>query len=123
MGIVGKYIDGANDAQRDRIIEAKGWSEAFYDDEDPSCRCLVGHAENWGSGIRECVVDENGISLRYLETPKGTVVFNQFPALCQRFGMDRAVQLVKQRASKGYQIPEISYKMPAQVQVKAIHHG
>ena len=58
MGVCGQYIDAISDTQRDRIIEGKdfgdGWS--WVSEDDPSCRCLVGHAENYG--LRNMAYDD-----------------------------------------------------------------
>ena len=47
MGIVANYLDHLTEAQRDRVIEAKEWTWDFVDADNPSCRCLVGHAEDY----------------------------------------------------------------------------
>ena len=112
MGILGRYLDVLSDEQRDRVIEAKDWDLSFVSDDDPSCRCLVGHAEDF---IIEDNIPlaldsaQNGHERRCM-TSTGVFVFNQFPRLWHRFGKDRIIRLCKQRAAKGN---GVSQELPA----------
>ena len=108
MGVVGRYIDALNDEQRDRVIEATSWSPPedglFVDEDDHSCRCLVGHAADWGrmqgswggtvQGPRDVI--NNGVE-----------VSNRFPDLQYRFGTDRIIAACKARAAKGNNLEDI----------------
>ena len=109
MGICGQFLDAANDQQRDRVIEAIGWSDDFVDFDDHSCRCLTGHAEDW---FRDEATGElgrlDGSIHPHFDGPwfrtrnrRGVVAFNQFPKLCTRFGKARIVAACKARAARG----------------------
>jgi len=43
MGMLGRYIDGLTAEQKDRVIEAQGWTRGQVEDRKGN-RCLVGHA-------------------------------------------------------------------------------
>jgi len=103
---VGRYLDAGEDRHRDRVIEGRDWGLDFVE-EDGCSKCLVGHAEDWRRGINKQemyktkALDIVGISACWEQNLYGTVVFNQFPRLCHRFGKDRIVRLCKMRAAKG----------------------
>ena len=102
--MVGLYIDALSDEQRDRIVEAKGWTWDFTDQEDPSCRCLVGHAEDYRlrNGFSCEVATDPATSVHKDETNyAGTPIYNIVPRLFRRFGKDRIVAACKARAAKG----------------------
>ena len=102
--MVGLYIDALSDEQRDRVIEAKGWTWDFTDQEDPSCRCLVGHAEDyrWRNGFSCEVATDPATSVHKDETNYGgTPIYNIVPRLFRRFGKDRIVAACKARAARG----------------------
>jgi len=104
MGIVGRFIDAGNDAAKDRVIEAVSWTDdnsRFVEENDPSCRCLAGHKEDWYM--------DDGCSMprakKYREyneySSYQSYAYNRFPQLCDRFDKDRIVRLCKMRAAKG----------------------
>ena len=106
MGLVGRYIDALSDEQKDRIIEATSWSEpsegVYVDKQDPSCRCLAGHAENW---YREKVDHTQARPLGII-IPKCSIdAAIQFPNLQDHFGVERIIRVCKARAAKGNRIP------------------
>lgn len=100
--MVGLYIDALSDEQRDRIIEAKNWTPDFVDPEDPTCRCLVGHAEDWAHwGVSR----DPALSMsRDTHNHHGHPIYNVVPLLFNRFGKDRIVRLCKERAAKANRI-------------------
>jgi len=100
MGRIGRFIDNLNDEKRDRIIEATNWVEPnsgmWVDLEEPTCKCLVGHADNWTR-------DENDLQERGevgITEDWSIVGAHYFPALCKRLGTEKAVTLCKARAAK-----------------------
>jgi len=100
MGLVGRYIDLANDEAKDRVIEGQLWGDSFCDDDGH--RCLCGHAENWdeeGSRPTNRVIrPERNYSWRGYTIADD--VFNVVPRLFNRFGQDRMVALFKARAAR-----------------------
>lgn len=112
MGIVGRYIDMLSDNQRDRVIEAKDWTPAFVDDDDPTCRCLVGHAEDYDEKYhfpRDPMLLPDGTAARRTRNTYGNQeeVFIRVPSLFIRFGKDRIVAACKARAAEGNRAHEI----------------
>ena len=107
MGLVGRYIDALRDEQRDRVIEADGWSWQYLE-RHTGCRCLVGHAENW-------VIKRTTGGTKYgspyyardVTADPGCLVANRVPDLFIRFGMNRVVPLLKARAARGNNIARI----------------
>ena len=110
--MIGRYLDllarhGFWDAI-DRVIEAQklATGRVIQDNGD---RCLVGHAEDWrgslGLGLTN---DERIVQLRCatLDSEYKTgnysarTVAKTFDRLCFRFGRERVVRLIKQRAGK-----------------------
>ena len=96
MGLVGKYIDALRDEQRDRIIEGEDFGDGWYyvNPDNTSCRCLVGHAEDWS-------IDHWGVAVRGVWSPVSIGPCVRFPSLADRFGIDRIVRMCKARAAKG----------------------
>jgi hypothetical protein len=92
--MLGLYIDGRTDEQRDRIIEGQRWCIQAIEDHKHA-RCLVGHVVGGGAGWRALYNGWN-VSVASL-LPIG----NRFDDLCRRFGMDRIVRCCKLRAAKG----------------------
>ena len=86
MGQVGRYIDSRPVEGKDRIIEAREWSEDGWVD-STSCKCLVGHAENM-------VAD--GVDMSAEGWHAGIKVALMF----ERFGVPRISRLFKLRAAK-----------------------
>ena len=111
MGQAGRYIDNLIETQSDRVIEAKLWGEDFVRvDEDGNCyKCLVGHAENWGNGLKEM---DNSHHNPYRVIDVTRAVYNKVPTLFKRFGMDRMVRLFKLRAAKN-NVVSIPTQIPA----------
>ena len=114
MGVVGNYLDALSDKQRDRVIEAKDWTWAFLDSDDPSCRCLVGHAEDYAENAgtpvardRALLPDGEWACLEKSKYGRNLPVYNQVPLLFERFGKDRIVALCKARAAKGNRLHDI----------------
>ena len=102
--MVGLYIDRLSDEQRDRIIEAKEWTWQFVEVGNPSCRCLVGHAEDYE--IFTC--DDGYRGSRSRDPIRFTSdAFQRVPRLFNRFGQDRIVALCKARAAKGNRLHEL----------------
>jgi len=93
--MIGRYIDDCTDTQRDRIIEAKdfgdGWE--FRDPDNLACRCLVGHAEDWGKDYARDPKKDSGYMY-------GVSIYLSFPKLMNRFGYNRVVRACKMRAAK-----------------------
>ena len=105
MGIVARYIDALSDVQRDRVIEAKEWTWDFVDAKDPSCRCLVGHAEDYND--LSLPVDRTDNGLRYAHNSRGDSVAMAVPYMFERFGKNRIIRACKARAAKGNRLHEI----------------
>ena len=114
MGIVAKYLDQLTDAQRDRVIEADDWTDAFVEPEDPSCRCLCGHAEDYAihngcTAARDRSESPDGEWACMETNPYGSglPIYNLVPHLFRRFGKAKIVRLFKVRAARGNRIHEI----------------
>ena len=108
MGICGQFLDAANDQQRDRVIEAMGWGNDFVNESDPSCKCLVGHAEGWFYNehgayekLDQAIDSPDGKEWHRAKNRRYVLAFIQFPHLCRRFGKDRIVAACKARAARG----------------------
>ena len=102
--MVGLYIDARSDEQRDRGLEGNGWTWGFTDQEYPSVRGLVGHAEDYRlrNGFSCEVATDPATSVHKDETNyAGTPIYNIVPRLFRRFGKDRIVAACKARAAKG----------------------
>ena len=101
--MIGKWIDGLTDVQRDRIIEGQGWCNVTFYDGDGAL-CLIGHA----FAIRaDC--DYHPRLGRYMRAVNrhGVDAFvpDRFDELCVRFGRDRIVRACKLRAAAGVVVP------------------
>lgn len=90
MGVIGRYIDGLTDAQRDRVVREQHWNGAGDFVRTDGSRCLVGIVEDMQVG--------DLIPLRYVAGHEGEMVWVRFDALRHRFGLDRVVRCVKLRA-------------------------
>lgn len=112
MGAMGRYIDGLDDASRDRLIEAQGWRALTLQDGQGN-GCLMGNARGLGQRHNLQVV----VGLAWIEATGGfATVYDdsrrdcrQHPAAafnysCLRFGKDRVVRAIKKRAARGNHI-------------------
>lgn len=88
--MIGKWIDGLTDVQKDRIIEGQGWCPQII--EMGHSRCLVGHAIGGLAAWREIVNTGDHRSFAGIGT--------HFDDLVVRFGLDRIVRACKLRAAK-----------------------
>ena len=100
MGQVGRYIDSRPDEGKDRIIEAREWSEEFWVNlRNRDCRCLVGHAED---------MQRNSDELQHSTRLLGYRV----AAMFSRFGIPRISRIFKLRAAKN-NVVAIPAEIPA----------
>lgn len=83
--MIGRWLDGLGDVERDRVIEAQGWLGGDYYAVDNVC--LVAHAY----GLSSCLE-------ALTREPR---VANRFDGLMERFGEDRVVKAIKARAARG----------------------
>ncbi|MEM7416816.1 MAG: hypothetical protein AAF389_15020 [Gemmatimonadota bacterium] len=106
--MIGLWIDGLTPEQRDRIIEGQGWttSESHYVDPD-GCRCLVGHVDGWQNDDEVPDVDSDEDAIWGLDG-RPNFIACRYPDLVKRFGVDRVVRVIKQRAAKGNRVFEDS---------------
>jgi hypothetical protein len=92
--MIGKWIDGLTDEQRDRIIEGHEWTAGSMSGYGAS-RCLVGHAFDYrrNGGFQDVVAaqasGQHGIGVAF-----------RFDALVARFGLNRIVRACKMRAAR-----------------------
>lgn len=87
MGMLGRYIDGLTDEQKDRIIQAQEWAAAqnkAFGGRNP--RCLVEQAQ----GFVGCAVNNTDYFIYGM----------RFDMACGRFGIKRIVRACKLRAAK-----------------------
>lgn len=95
MGQIGRFIDNATDAERDRVIEGMHWTSFWVEE---GCNCLIGHMQ----GLIE---DENGLTTSKLDyhypiTGEALRVGLDVMWLFERFTIDRIVPMLKARAAK-----------------------
>lgn len=86
MGMLGRYIDGLTEEQKDKVIQAQEWRTGSMGVAQGP-RCLMGHAK----GIYEDVQGDPFYGIRLGVT---------FDSACRRFGQQRIVRACKLRASK-----------------------
>lgn len=93
MGMLGRYIDGLTEEQKDRVIEAQNWCSNVGLNEHGE-RCLVGHVHNFLADVLMvlAVFDEYW------------TVGPWFDALVSRYSKDHIVRAIKARAAKSHQI-------------------
>jgi len=93
MGQIGRFIDNATDAERDRVIEGMGWCEDWVGRGDQSgCRCLIGHMKNF-ERHEDINIPIMGLDGQY-------VVGMRVMYLFDRFTIDHIVPMLKARAAK-----------------------
>ena len=99
--MLGKWIDGLTDEQRDRIVMAQDWRPFAHLYSD-GARCLVGHAK--GCRIEDAAEWMDSFSFPGLRKANDAVAVNElgienrFDNLTRRVGVGGAVRLVKVRA-------------------------
>lgn len=115
--MLGRIIDRLPDRAIDRILTADNW-EFGYCVSDSGNRCFIGHVEDY---IRRDVYMPTIKSTHNLPVPRDAIIqqlgiyygrqrigtsltAGWFDALCLRFGTDRVVRLIKDRAAKRTQV-------------------
>lgn len=120
MGYIVRYLRACSDDALDRVLTAQDW-RAMRCNEDGR-RCLVGHAEDVepeprAVSVYDRVVARMGVD-GWDKVREAPFVFDR---LARRFGLPRAVQLVKQRAAmvldSRYPTPPIASRPPARREV------
>lgn len=98
--MIGRFIDALPRMAMERVANARGWVAADYWRQDsPSCRCLVGHVEDWrpvGSpawNMAQHAAERAGLG-------SARIVEERFDALCTRFDVNRIGRLCEARARK-----------------------
>jgi hypothetical protein len=88
--MIGKWIDGLTDEQRDRIIEATEWRECcgYMLNDQPVC--VLSHAYDVQEFVHICT------RIPHELYPVG----DRFDRLCIRRGLDRIVRACKMRAAR-----------------------
>lgn len=95
--MIGRYIDGLTDEERDRIIKAQDWTYRQWDDGDK--KCLVGQ-----------VIDHRVVG-HALVSDLELSVARRFDKLVRDWGMTATVRLCKMRAAKSNKLKlETSYE-------------
>lgn len=111
------YIDGKDDAGRDRIIEAQLWKDKkFFYDGEPSC--LLSHGEGWASPVCQAFRVFDRFEADYEELDS---VFWAFDTLCNRHGSASVIRAIKAYAAQGHEI-DVSRRAEAVVCVSSHTH-
>ena len=92
---MGRFIDGLTDEQRDRIVEAKDFTDG-WDWWDGECGCLVGTIEE-GAGAIAIKMIAASMQVRYKRW-RHLFPHHRFPMAVARFGKARIVHAIKARA-------------------------
>ena len=92
--MIGLWIDGLTDEQRDRIVSAQGWITGRVGRPSEGTHCLIGHAHH-DVILQGDTAWKMWVRIRPILGDVGT----QFDDLCRRFGKDRVVRAIKLRAS------------------------
>ena len=97
--MIGLWLDGLGDVERDRVIEAQGWCFAGWND-GAGNRCLLSHACDLhiyrdGTGFFYPSPEDHAVISSHQR------VWSRYDDLCARFGKDRVVRAIKARAARG----------------------
>lgn len=121
MGMLGDYLDGLTDEQRDRVIRAMEWRPRaiLYQD---GARCLVGHVQDaqphprtlWEPHDDYSILTFFDISQPHDEPLEVGMMFDK---LCERFGTERVVRAVKKRAAQGMTTEALESENPKLTEV------
>lgn len=118
--MLGRYIDMLPPEAKDRIIENQSWCRASFVSDD-GARCLVAAAEWWEllpDGqlvVRDGEVQEIRGRFEASYRPGGEsrlwrTIDRQFDLLTRRFGMERIVRAIKQRAARSNRLDDLLAK-------------
>lgn len=97
--MIGRYLDALARTQQwealDNILQAQSWiTHALFGRDDG--RCLLGHAGTNNRGG----VSVNGSAITLADEMGLYCQNNRFDRLAERFGLERVVRAIKQRAGK-----------------------